>query len=314
MAQMERRPDPLWRQHPARSRRRVVAILVAVVAVYIAFIAVKAPGSCSAPGGGPCGAARTGSQIDVRATPRSPMPLAVCLRRERSLYEAGRQPDPAVVRSGPGRLVPRRGHLSRTPQMGRMHARRIRRGGQEIVAWSMGHAHAAARARASRRRGEDARWTDAHRRLPPPGRFPRRAARSGRPLRRSLPGARRRTELRAYETTSPRAANTARAAATWSRVGAGVSARGGCRPRRLVLRRGRACGTAARRRARRCRARPRTSATAVDLAPGRRCSRARARSAPTPAFAALGQALGEASVGASAPPGQRAGRSPRCPP
>jgi hypothetical protein len=89
---MEQRPDPLWRQRPARSRKRVVAILVSLVAVYVAFIAVKAPGSCGAPGGGPCGAAisrAVGARFDVRVTPRAPVPLPICHRRERKYYEPG---------------------------------------------------------------------------------------------------------------------------------------------------------------------------------------------------------------------------------
>jgi hypothetical protein len=69
---------------------RVVVILVAAVAIYVAFIAVKAPGSCSAPGGGPCrGAGTNAARFDVRVTPRAPVRLPVCLRRERRYYEPG---------------------------------------------------------------------------------------------------------------------------------------------------------------------------------------------------------------------------------
>ena len=86
---MDRRPDPLWREHPARSRRRVLAILVGLIAVYVGFIALKAPGSCSAPGGGPCGTRTIGSQFRVRVTPRAPVPVPICLRRERTFYQPG---------------------------------------------------------------------------------------------------------------------------------------------------------------------------------------------------------------------------------
>lgn len=84
---MDRRPDPLWRDRPARSRRRVLAIAVVVVAAYVGYIGLQAPGSCSAPGGGPCAAAAP--TFSVRVTPRPPVPVAVCLRRERAFYEPG---------------------------------------------------------------------------------------------------------------------------------------------------------------------------------------------------------------------------------
>ena len=68
----------------------MVAIAVAVVAVYVGFIALKAPGSCGAHGGGPCRAVGTvTAQFVVRVTPRGPVPLSVCLRRERRYYQQG---------------------------------------------------------------------------------------------------------------------------------------------------------------------------------------------------------------------------------
>lgn len=82
-----RRPDPRWRDHPARSRRRVVALTAIVVAVYAGYVSMHAPGSCSIPGGGPCGA--SAAVFDVRVMPRSPVPIAVCLRRERAFYAPG---------------------------------------------------------------------------------------------------------------------------------------------------------------------------------------------------------------------------------
>lgn len=84
---MGRRTDPLWRDHPARSRRRVLALAAVVVAVYVGYVSLNAPGSCSAPGGGPCGAAA--AEFGIRVTPRPPLPLPTCLRRERAFYQAG---------------------------------------------------------------------------------------------------------------------------------------------------------------------------------------------------------------------------------
>jgi len=84
---MDQRPDPLWRDRPTRSRKRVLTVTVVAVAAYVAYISMNAPGSCSAPGGGPCNAA--GPQVFIRVVPRQPVPLAVCLRRERAYYEAG---------------------------------------------------------------------------------------------------------------------------------------------------------------------------------------------------------------------------------
>jgi hypothetical protein len=84
---MDGRPDPLWRQRPARSRTRVLGITAIAVAAYVAYLSVNAPGSCSAPGGGPCNAA--GPQIVIRVIPRQPLSLPVCRRRERAFYGAG---------------------------------------------------------------------------------------------------------------------------------------------------------------------------------------------------------------------------------
>jgi hypothetical protein len=84
---MDQRPDPLWRERPARSRKRVLAMTAVAVAAYVAYISTNAPGSCSAPGGGPCNAAAP--QFSVRVVPRQPPSLAVCLRRERARNEAG---------------------------------------------------------------------------------------------------------------------------------------------------------------------------------------------------------------------------------
>jgi hypothetical protein len=53
---MDRRPDPLWRQRRQTSRSKVILVVVGLTAVYVGFIALNAPGSCSAPGGGPCSA------------------------------------------------------------------------------------------------------------------------------------------------------------------------------------------------------------------------------------------------------------------
>jgi hypothetical protein len=84
---VDRRPDPLWRDRPARSRKHVLAITAAAVAAYVAYVSTNAPGSCSAPGGGPCNAGRP--QVVIHVVPRQPVSLAVCLRRERAFYEAG---------------------------------------------------------------------------------------------------------------------------------------------------------------------------------------------------------------------------------
>jgi hypothetical protein len=84
---MDRPPDPLWREHPARSRRRVLAISAVVVAAYVGYVSVNTPGSCSAPGGGPCGA--DAAVVAIRVSPRPPLPLPACLRRERAFYQAG---------------------------------------------------------------------------------------------------------------------------------------------------------------------------------------------------------------------------------
>jgi hypothetical protein len=84
---MDWQPDPLWREHPARSRKRVLGIAAVAVAAYVAYISTNAPGSCSAPGGAPCNAA--GPPVVIRVVPRKPMSLPVCMRRERAHYEAG---------------------------------------------------------------------------------------------------------------------------------------------------------------------------------------------------------------------------------
>jgi hypothetical protein len=84
---VDRRPDPLWRERPARSRKRVIAITAIAVAAYVAYVGLNAPGSCSAPGGGPCNAAVP--PFFIRVIPRQPVALAACLRRERGYYEAG---------------------------------------------------------------------------------------------------------------------------------------------------------------------------------------------------------------------------------
>jgi hypothetical protein len=84
---MDWRPDPLWRERPARTRKRVLLISAVAVAAYVAYVSVNAPGSCSAPGGGPCNAA--GPQVVIHVTPRQPLALATCVRRERAYHEAG---------------------------------------------------------------------------------------------------------------------------------------------------------------------------------------------------------------------------------
>ena len=84
---MDQRPDPLWRERPTRSRKRVLVITAIAVAAYVAYVSVNAPGSCSVPGGGPCNAA--GPQVVIHVIPRHPLSLPVCLRRERAYYEAG---------------------------------------------------------------------------------------------------------------------------------------------------------------------------------------------------------------------------------
>ena len=84
---MDRRPDPLWRERPTRSRRRVLAIAVVGIAAYVAYVGLNAPGSCSAPGGGRCRAAAP--QFVIRVVARQPIALSVCLRRERVYYEPG---------------------------------------------------------------------------------------------------------------------------------------------------------------------------------------------------------------------------------
>ncbi len=72
---MDRRPDPLWWMRPRHSRRFVFAVIVGVTAVYLGLIALRAPGTCSAPGGGPCGAL---GAIVATVTPISPLSVAVC--------------------------------------------------------------------------------------------------------------------------------------------------------------------------------------------------------------------------------------------
>lgn len=70
----DQRPDPLWRTRPGRSRRTVVLVVIGVVALYVALIATHAPGTCSAPGGGPCGGGIFG-----RVTPIAQPAPSVCL-------------------------------------------------------------------------------------------------------------------------------------------------------------------------------------------------------------------------------------------
>jgi hypothetical protein len=84
---MDWRPDPLWRERPTRSRKRVLLITAVAVCAYVAYISTNAPGSCSAPGGGPCTA--PAPLFSVHVLPRKPVELAVCLRREGGYYEAG---------------------------------------------------------------------------------------------------------------------------------------------------------------------------------------------------------------------------------
>jgi hypothetical protein len=60
----DRRP-----QRVGPSWKRVLATLVVAVAAYVALIAVKAPGTCSAPGGGPCGTSvASGSLAGLEST------------------------------------------------------------------------------------------------------------------------------------------------------------------------------------------------------------------------------------------------------
>jgi len=72
---LDRRPDPLWWMRPRHSRRFVFAVIVGVTAVYLGLIALRAPGTCSASGGGPCGAL---GAIVATVTPISPLSVAVC--------------------------------------------------------------------------------------------------------------------------------------------------------------------------------------------------------------------------------------------
>ena len=65
----------------------MLLITAVAVAAYVAYISTNAPGSCSAPGGGPCNAAVP--LFAVRVVPRKPVALAVCLRRERRYSDAG---------------------------------------------------------------------------------------------------------------------------------------------------------------------------------------------------------------------------------
>jgi hypothetical protein len=74
---VDRRPDPLWWTRPRHSRRFVFAVIVGAVAVYVALIALHAPGTCSAPGGGPCGAS---DAIVASVRPISQLSIAACAR------------------------------------------------------------------------------------------------------------------------------------------------------------------------------------------------------------------------------------------
>jgi hypothetical protein len=51
---VEQRPDPLWREHMGRSRRRTAVIVVGVLAAYAAVVIAHPQGACSLPGAGPC--------------------------------------------------------------------------------------------------------------------------------------------------------------------------------------------------------------------------------------------------------------------
>jgi hypothetical protein len=53
----------------------VLVVIVAVTAVYVALIALHAPGTCSAPGGGPCGAS---AAIVATVIPISPLAVTEC--------------------------------------------------------------------------------------------------------------------------------------------------------------------------------------------------------------------------------------------
>jgi hypothetical protein len=83
---VDRRPDPLWREHPARSRRRVLLIVLGLTAVYVALIALKAPGTCSAPGGGPCRATPHGSSITSVVERIAPLPERACVAEVRRFH------------------------------------------------------------------------------------------------------------------------------------------------------------------------------------------------------------------------------------
>jgi hypothetical protein len=96
---MDPRPDPLWRERTTRSRKRVLGITAVAVAVYVAFVGLNAPGSCSVPGAGPCNAAVP--RVFIHVIPRPRLPLAVCMRRERAYYPDGGMLLERACRPGP---------------------------------------------------------------------------------------------------------------------------------------------------------------------------------------------------------------------
>jgi hypothetical protein len=94
---VDRRPDPLWWTRSRHSRRFVFAVIVGVTAIYVALIALHAPGTCSAPGGGPCGAS---DAIVATVTPISQLSIATCVDE---MHQWGYSHSHAVEACGQGR-------------------------------------------------------------------------------------------------------------------------------------------------------------------------------------------------------------------